>query len=245
MIVVAKTDIGRKRELNQDAAFAVKQQRRIVLAVCDGMGGHSDGAAASKAAIDVIRGAVPRLLRAPENDTVLRRVIGEANAAVCALSNGEVRRSPGTTITVAVLAKRRCFFAHVGDSRIYALHTAIGGTHRIERLTNDHNIPGDLFKGGHLTRDEADRHPYRNNLTRGLGACFGKSTEPICGVIPLDSVFAILCCSDGLHGMLADEDIARTLMSESTDPAGDLIIAANARGGDDNIGVALACMGEG
>jgi protein phosphatase len=138
----------------------------------------------------------------------------------------------GTTVTAALLTGGRVIIGHVGDSRAYRLR---GG--RLEQLTDDHSLVGDLMRSGRLTPEEAEAHPQRSVITRALGTDAQVDVDTIVVEAAPGDVF--LLCSDGLTTMLPDEVIAGTVEAAvSLDEAvRELVRGANRGGGEDNITV--------
>ena len=153
-----------------------------------------------------------------------------ANAAVFARANDNIEQTGmGTTLTAVLLEGDEGRFAHVGDSRAYLLR---GG--ELQQLTDDHSLVGEMVREGRLTRDEAAVHPHRSILSRALG------TEPHVRIDELVIALApddvLLLCSDGLCGVVADEDIRKQLARpDPAEAARKLIQLARKRGGPDNI----------
>lgn len=225
LIVSAATDVGRVRGHNEDA-YLVDDQLGLV-AVADGMGGHQAGEVASATALEALRAAVT-------SGEGIRDAVTSANDAVYDKSTTDERlRGMGTTLTAATLATGgTLLLGHVGDSRAYLLHDG-----QLERLTTDHSLVEELIQAGEITPEEAEADPRRSMITRALGI------EPDVEVdlIPtqLFNGDRLLFCSDGLTGMVSEDEI-RTVLTEEHDAnaaARRLIAAANAAGGIDNITV--------
>lgn len=226
------TDVGRVREANQDAMLA----RPPVFVVADGMGGHAGGEVASALVVE-------ELARVPAGPWDPR---SGAQAVVDALSRGQVRlrryagsqgrrgAHAGTTVVVALLAAEEdgtpCWvIGHLGDSRAYAV-----GPHGLEQLTRDHSVVQELLDGGLITSDELADHPERHVITKAISA--QESPEPDLAVVPVVTAGRLLLCSDGVHGMLSDDQIAEVLAAEpeAGDAATALVRAALEAGGQDN-----------
>jgi hypothetical protein len=144
----------------------------------------------------------------------------------------------GTTVVACLIDGRRATVAHVGDSRAYLLRDG-----RMHRLTNDHTIVAELVARGAIQPDEADRHAYKNVLSRNLGA---KATAAVdINEIELQAGDRLMLCSDGLYGYAASEAMHQLIAS--TDPAADvvrdLIDAALRGGGGDNVTAILIDAG--
>jgi protein phosphatase len=247
------TDVGRKRQGNEDS-FAVVSDLGLFV-VADGMGGHAAGEVASRLAVESIErhisGSDPR--KEPTVPASFRTVREEESSLpaparrvlnAIRLANQEIVRSVrrnssqkgmGTTVVIAYVRGDRAFVGHVGDSRAYLLR---GGAIRL--LTTDHTFVNEQVRAGTLTPDEARRHPARNILTRAVGS--QEEVEPDIVEETLRPGDFILLCSDGLTTMVEDADILKTVLGHPDDlQAGcrALVELANARGGDDNVTVVL------
>jgi serine/threonine protein phosphatase PrpC len=230
----AGTDVGRARSGNEDSYLC----GRTVFAVADGLGGHQGGEVASATAIEPLAALDGREFAAPaEAAEALAGAIREANSAILGRAAGDPALwGMGTTVTAAAIAGDRFLqLAHVGDSRAYLFR---GG--RLDQLTTDHTLVGELVRRGRLTRDQAAIHPERNILTRAVGLDPGivvDTPEPL-EPEPGDQV---LLCSDGLTEAVDDGQIAALLADHPDGHQGcrALIDAANAAGGPDNITVVL------
>jgi PPM family protein phosphatase len=225
LVIGAATDVGKVRGHNEDA-YLVDDQLGLV-AVADGMGGHQAGEVASATALEALRAAVT-------SGEGIRDAVTAANEAVYDKSTTDERlRGMGTTLTAATLAAGgTLLLGHVGDSRAYLLHDAT-----LERLTTDHSLVEELIQAGEITPEEAEADPRRSMITRALG--IDPDVDVDLYPTQLSNGDRLLFCSDGLTGMVSDEEIRKVLTDEH-DPNGAarrLITAANAAGGIDNITV--------
>ena len=242
-----KSDIGKKREKNQDCIGATELTFGMtVLAVCDGMGGANGGETASRLALDTFLSACERDLKENMEDGQIRAILSaavhEANTAVFRMGCDNPELSGmGTTLVAALIIEGRnyMFIINVGDSRAYSV---CGGT--ITQLSFDHSYVQFLVAKGDITPEEAETHPDRHVITRAVGV--SDSTKPDVDAVEIerngDMPYYLLLCSDGLTGMVKDEDIQKYI-SETTSPEerlSSLINAANEAGGDDNISVLIA-----
>jgi len=224
-----RTDPGRARRINEDSFFA----RAPLFAVADGVGGAQAGEVASHLAVEVIEQGLPE--RAGSIEERLRELVSEANARIRALSRtDEQRAGMASTLTVAYVGEHELSVAHVGDSRLYRLRD---GT--FERLTEDHSLVEELVRQGKLTPQEADEHPQRSIITRALGLEAGVESDS--HTWPARDGDVYLLCSDGLTSMVAEEQVAGILGGAGSlpDAGRELVDAANAAGGRDNITVVL------
>ncbi|MBI3647783.1 MAG: Stp1/IreP family PP2C-type Ser/Thr phosphatase [Actinobacteria bacterium] len=219
------TDIGKVRDGNEDSFLA----EHPLYAVADGMGGHLGGEVASHLALETLErlseegreDLSERIRRA--NDAVFERSVRDRNVS-----------GMGTTLTAAVVAGDELHLAHVGDSRAYLLRAG-----DLRRLTEDHTLVARMVKAGEITQGEAEVHPHRNVLTRAVG------TEPDVDVdesrVALLDGDRILLCTDGLTGMVPEQQL-RAILESEPDPqqaAHRLVKAANRAGGVDNTTVVL------
>ena len=220
--VGAATDLGRVREVNEDS-FLVEAP---LYAVADGMGGHRGGDVASRLALDTVE----TLFRRGET---LADQVREANRVVYERSASDQRVSGmGTTLTAVIVEDATVRLAHVGDSRAYLLRAG-----DLRQITSDHTLVARMVKAGEITREEAAVHPHRNVVTRSLGTELTLQVDE--DTIALLDEDRVLICSDGLTGMVAEDQIQAILEAEP-DPqrvADRLVKAANRAGGIDNITV--------
>jgi len=223
--VGARTDVGRVRQGNEDSYMV----HDPLYAVADGMGGHQGGEVASKIALETLG----RLTLEPSGDTApsLVDAVRQANRDVLEKAATDPGlHGMGTTLTALVTGGERVLLAHVGDSRAYLMRDG-----RMDQLTEDHTVVEGLVREGRLTPQEAEIHPQRSILTRALGVDGDIDVdETTHDVRPGDR---ILLCSDGLTGMVSEQEIQR-IMAELDDPqraAEALVNAANDAGGQDNI----------
>lgn len=229
MRVGSGSDVGRVRKANEDAYW---HGGRLFM-VADGMGGHAAGEVASRVATETIRSwRFPDATAPEEADRLaVKEALLAANRAVYDLALREPRfRGMGTTLTLALLAPSRATLGHVGDSRAYLIRDG-----RLLRLTEDHSLVAELVRSGSLSEEEASAHPLRNLLTRALGTA--REVEVDVETIPLREGDGLLLCTDGLCGVLSEEELLR-VVSEASDPqtaVARLLDAANAAGGPDNI----------
>jgi serine/threonine protein phosphatase PrpC len=224
----ADSDTGRARRANEDAFFA----HAPVFAVADGMGGAQAGEVASRTVVDCLRRGLPDG-GSPEER--LAALAEEANGLIHRkAAEDEQRAGMGTTLTAAYVDEDAVSFGHVGDSRAYLFRDA-----KLQQLTNDHSLVGEMVRRGKLTAEQAEEHPQRSIITRALGPEPAVEVDHMTTYARDGDVF--LLCSDGLTSMLSDEQIGRTL-TDAPDlrAAGHALIdAANAAGGRDNITVIL------
>jgi PPM family protein phosphatase len=237
----ALSDVGRVRDHNEDSFLSEPSLGLFVVA--DGMGGHAAGEVASQTSVAVIRDAITRaepLLKRfrdkqDESDrrqilSLLEQVIQESCAKIHDMGQkDQKRRGMGTTTSIMLCLGRRGFVAHVGDSRIY-LHRQ----GQIHQLTEDHSVIQELIKRGRLKKEDAEKSPYRNAVTRAVGIYASVEVDTLdLEILPGDT---FLLCSDGLSGYLKETELLPLLAeADATKLPKTLIDIANQRGGKDNI----------
>ena len=206
---------------------------RGVFIVADGMGGHAAGEVASDMAVRIIARELGSLrgLTDDEAGERMRHAIIEANAAIFDRTLTEQdKRGMGTTTTAMVLLPQRFLLGQVGDSRAYLLRDG-----RMLQLTKDHSYVQEQVDLGLLTEEQARVHPYSNVITRCIGANAEVVPDLYFGHLRTGDV--LLLASDGLTGMLEDEQLSVILKGEGGPQhwVDRLINEANRRGGLDNI----------
>jgi serine/threonine protein phosphatase PrpC/uncharacterized membrane-anchored protein YhcB (DUF1043 family) len=229
------SDIGMEREENQDYQGQDLTPHGFLFVVADGMGGHAGGATASQMAVNHIKRAM-REVNIQEPDRALEYAVRYANQLIWQKSQARADlRGMGSTVVTLLLAGEVAWLAHVGDSRIYLLRGD-----RLMQLTKDHTMVQRLLDEGLLDEESARHHPTSHVLSRSLGGLQDVYVEIFEAPIRVQQGDIFFMCSDGLTGMLYDEEIATVLMDyEPHDAARILVDEANARGGHDNITIAL------
>ncbi|MDD6628398.1 MAG: Stp1/IreP family PP2C-type Ser/Thr phosphatase [Lachnospiraceae bacterium] len=231
----AITDIGRKRQLNQD--FIYLSETPIgnlpnVFIVADGMGGHNAGDYASRYAVETV---VEEIGASFEKNPVkiMGRAIDKANAMIRQKAREDVSlNGMGTTMVIATCMGRYLEVANVGDSRLYVVHE-----NRIEQVTQDHSLVEEMVRMGGIDRASARNHPDKNIITRAIGA--RDYIEADFFNLELQTGDMILLCSDGLTNMIEDDIIYRILTNGRSlkNRVEELVETANQNGGKDNISV--------
>lgn len=249
LVAATGQSVGKQREHNEDSVLAITATLAGMSAgvpfglyvVADGMGGHQFGEVASNAAVRIIAGQVMRKFHSylfamptqqPDDSLqeIMEGAIREAHRVVQRDAPGS-----GTTVTAALVLGEQVTIGHVGDSRAYSVHPS----GRVEQLTHDHSLVRRLEELGHLNKEEAASYPHRNVLIRALGQ--GDSIEADIFTIPYPHGCTLLLCTDGLWGVLSEEVIRRSLLEAPNlqRACNNLVAAANAAGGPDNISVVL------
>jgi PPM family protein phosphatase len=232
---IGLTDTGVVRTANQDSCFVDDQSGRFFI-VADGMGGHAGGQEASKIATEVIKGYLEQHWDSPlSSEVLLKEAVAEANLGIIKdQQDHPARRDMGTTVVVLIFRDEQPWCAHVGDSRLYRLRNS-----KLEQITDDHTWVGMALKKGEINVEQAKLHPWRHVLSQCLGREDLQNIE--IQEFEVQSGDRLLICSDGLTEEVSDQQIQATLSnSESCEiTAQELIDAAKAAGGSDNITVVL------
>jgi protein phosphatase len=231
------SDVGCVREQNEDAIGHWAHEDGLVFAVADGLGGHAAGEVASGLALEVIAREIDR---APGGWPVakrLRRAVQEANLEIYnkAIAVPELR-GMASTLTATAVTGGTLVAAHVGDCRLLLLRDG-----KLTQLTKDHTWVWEQVQYGILSAEDARNHPRRHVLTRCLGR------ELIVGIDVLTLAMrpgdVLLQCSDGVHGALAEPEIAELLGAHPPEPAcRALLRRAREEGGEDNISAQVATV---
>ncbi len=248
--LAAGTDVGRKREVNEDSILALDlstytarlNRSAALLLVADGVGGAAQGEVASRLAIDTIRSEVVDALsvRPPPGGTevefggLIKGAVEQANRAINR-ARQQAHSDMGTTLVGALLLGYEAFVVNVGDSRAY-LVTREG----YRRISRDHSLVQALVDGNHIREEEVRTHPQRNLILRGLGERASVEVDLFREVLKPGQWLVL--CSDGVWEKMQDADIQR-IVSESARPeraCAALIELANRNGGEDNISVVIA-----
>ena len=249
LIYSSRTDTGLQRDHNEDSTFSLSlrlSHNNVTLPaglfiVADGLGGHESGEVASEIAVRTVsRMLLQRLFLQfldypPQAPSVsiqdaIKETVDEANRLIFQDIPGG-----GTTLTAALILGSQLTLAQIGDSRAYWL----SDEGEIRPLTRDHSLVGHLLEAGQITPEEALQHPQRNILYRALGQA--TPVEVDLTTLPLPGSGHLILCSDGLWGVLPPTQIASIIQTAShvTTATLELIRAANAAGGPDNISVIL------
>jgi serine/threonine protein phosphatase PrpC len=231
--IAVRTDPGRDpdKQVNEDAAAHAEVRLGLLAVVCDGMGGHAGGKEASELAVKSI---VEIVTAAPDKTAArdaLRVAIEEANRRVWGMPTNEGGYRPGSTVVAILAHAGGAEIAHVGDSRIYLVHSGA-----ITQVTKDHSMVQEMVDRNIIKAEEAAKHPDANKIMRALGIAKDVEVdvrpEPILFVA--GDVFIL--CSDGLSDLVTATEILEIAGSRpAAQAAGQLVDLANARGGHDNI----------
>lgn len=232
------TDIGLRREENQDAVRCEYFGHNVLAVVCDGMGGERAGREASTIAISEFfqrfSNGYSESLGEDDIRKLLISSISAANSVIYTRARLDFKNfGMGTTCVAAFVTADRAFIANVGDSRAYLVSDT--GLHQI---TTDHNVASFLFEQGKITEEEMEAHPQKHMLTRAVGVEKTVLTDTF--ILTYEDKISLLLCSDGLSGYCGDDEIYDVLSKTDIDSATDsLIQLALDKGGRDNVTVAV------
>lgn len=237
-VAAGGTHVGQERKNNEDSVLVVGSKERNgrngLYVVADGVGGANAGEVASGAVVTVLGDEYQEnqeALGAIDRGDWLRQGVETANQKVCTQNEGrEGDRRMGTTVVAALVEGDTAHIANVGDSRAYDI-----GPETIEQITEDHSLMARMLAQGAITPEQAETHPYRNVILRSIGA--KEEVEVDIFEWKIQPEHCLLLCSDGLAGVVADEELAR-IVREAADPQAavkELIKQANDNGGPDNI----------
>lgn len=230
------TDIGKKRQLNQDFVFTSELplgNLPNLFVVADGMGGHKAGDYASKCTVETIIEEVGKS-KEKEPVKILSDAIQSANTLIRRKATEDKNMmGMGTTVVAATLIGNNLVVANVGDSRLYI------NSDELTQITRDHSLVEEMVRLGGIDRMSARNHPDKNIITRAIGATNTVNIDFF--EVSVQSGDTILMCSDGLTNMLEDEEIQTILSSKDSlqMKAVKLVNEANEHGGKDNIAVLL------
>jgi len=249
LLVASGQSVGRQRELNEDSLLTfsttiagnTSNPPFGLFIIADGMGGHQFGEVASNTALRTISGYIMKkfnnsLFSMPAQplDESLQEIV---QAAIMEAQRAVLREAPGsgTTVTAALVLGQQLTIAHVGDSRAYLLYN----DQRMEAVTRDHSLVRRLEELGQITAAEAAVHPQRNVLYRAVGQT--ESLEPDVVTTPFPVGGYLLICSDGLWGLVSDDEMRRIVYGAPNIQRAcqEMVASANAAGGPDNISVIL------
>lgn len=236
----ALSDIGRRREQNQDA-YLIDEDLGLYI-VCDGMGGHAAGDVAATNATrltaDFVRDHridIEEAVEKPGGHYKVVQMVTDCVRATCQMLHDMAVHSPecagmGTTLTMLLIVGEKAILAHVGDSRLYLLRNG-----ELHQMTNDHTLANELIQTGHIAPGSPEAERVSHVLTRCVGQQEFVDVETLLfDLLPNDR---FLICSDGLsHYFGSDAEVAGYLTGDNLQQVADELVAlANSRGGRDNI----------
>jgi serine/threonine protein phosphatase PrpC len=245
--IVRLTDVGQRRDHNEDAVASDAEMGLVILA--DGMGGYNAGEVASEIAVLTLVAELKEsmLELAPgQTDTatgmqaesqLLVNAVAKANESIYSVSQSQPQcAGMGTTLVAGLFTNNKLLVGHIGDSRMYRLRGEV-----LEQITEDHSLLNEQIKSGLITPEQAKYSNNKNLVTRALGIDPEVELELHEHDVEVGDIY--LLCSDGLSDLVEDEEIQLTLTSLSANlelAANQLVQMANDNGGKDNISVILA-----
>jgi protein phosphatase len=225
----AQTSLGRVRGSNEDA-FGYRADQGFFI-VCDGMGGAAGGEVASRMTVQAVLERMCTDAAARDGRETLHNAIADANRAVMERAD----RDPGlygmgTTLVALVLRPGIALIAHAGDSRCYLWRNG-----KLERQTHDHSLVDEQMRLGTMTREEAERSPFRSVITRAIGT--QQTINEEVQEVKTEPGDVFLLCSDGLTREVDEDEMARVLGvgNDLQRAAQRLVECANEAGGRDNV----------
>ncbi len=240
MRYTARTDVGQKRENNEDNLYArIYDENTALFVVADGLGGYSSGEVASKVAVNNIRDNfefnLDKLLSSSEDEVkvFLKQLIQITNEKIYSMQMGNPKyKGMGTTIVLVAKINKKIYYESVGDSRLYYIDKQMN---TIEQVTVDDTYVNELLRKKLIKESEVENHPQKHILTKALGI-FNKIDLMVDLLIRKDGYLVL--CSDGLSNMLTKEEILQTFKTtDFTSLADKFVDKANDNGGTDNITV--------
>jgi len=245
IVAAGQTDVGCVRKHNEDN-FLIDSELGLFI-VADGLGGHAAGEVASQIVIDKVGQFISQTVEQDrtwplEYDVALPYDGNRLKAALMLTDQAimdDIRRNPeresmGSTVVAGLVRGSRITLVHVGDSRAYFLNAK-----GIRQVTRDHSWVAEQVANGILTPEEARKHPFRNVITQALGN--GGDLDVAVQEVEFQELDRLLLCSDGLSGMVQDDDIFRIVQGASSIEAAvqELVMQARTNGGEDNITVVI------
>jgi len=245
IVAAGQTDVGCVRKHNEDN-FLIDSELGLFI-VADGLGGHAAGEVASQIVIDKVGQFISQTVEQDrtwplEYDPALPYDGNRLKAALMLTDQAimdDIRRNPeresmGSTVVAGLVRDTRITLVHVGDSRAYLLNPE-----GIRQVTRDHSWVAEQVANGILTAEEARKHPFRNVITQALGN--GGELDVAVQEVEFQELDRLLLCSDGLSGMVQDDDIFRIVQESSSIEAAvqELVSRARSNGGEDNITVVI------
>lgn len=232
MLYFSRTDKGNIRKNNEDSLYIKEYNDLLILAICDGMGGHKSGEVASNMAVKAVESWKPQ----KDEDILksLKKLVEDININIYLKSKSSDDLSGmGTTLSIAVIKNTTLYYAHVGDSRIYIYDG------ELKQITDDHTLTAELIKKGVDIKEER----YSNYITRAVGV--SSIETPDLGEIKPGLPFKVFLCTDGVTKYLCDQELEEELKNDNDSEIVNIIVdKCLERGGKDNITCILTKIGE-
>ncbi len=233
------TDIGLKRDENQDTVRCEYFGHNVLAVVCDGMGGEKAGKEASTIAMEEFFQRFSDGYSESLDDEEIRKLlissVSAANSVIYTKAKLDFNNfGMGTTCVAAFVTDKSAFIANVGDSRAYLIVENEG----VFQITTDHNVASLLYEQGRITEEELENHPQKHMLVRAVGV--EKTVQTDTFIIDYEDKISLLLCSDGLSGYCTDDEIYDVIMNtDFENVTEELINLALSKGGRDNVTVAV------
>ena len=240
MKYTARTDVGLKRENNEDNLYArIYDDENALFVVCDGLGGYSSGEVASKVAVNCIRDnfeANIEKLKQSNQDEIQDFLVNVIKIANEKIFNMQITnpnyKGMGTTAVLVAKINNKLYYESVGDSRLYYIDK---DKEKIEQVTVDDTYVNELVRKKIIDKSEAKNHPQKHVLTKALGI-FGSVETKVDSLIRQNGL--LLLCSDGLTNMVKNDNILDIIKSSNFMTLSDALVdTANRNGGADNVTV--------
>jgi protein phosphatase len=232
------SDTGRVRKANEDSMAVFDTANMKVFVVCDGMGGHIGGQIASQTAIAAIKDFMSNHIFNDPREAMHNAIIAANNAIIQRTrAQVELKGMGSTCVMLVVTSDGKVHYGHIGDSRIY-----IVANHQITQLTKDHSYVQTLVDEGKISKEQAEQHPRKNEITNALGISDMQPPTLCNEPIEPEAGNCFVLCSDGLSGMIDDGRIEHIVSKHEIniqERAKKLVEMANEAGGRDNITVQL------
>ena len=242
MEFVSKTDIGKRRNNNEDYFLAKNISSDVSLfIVADGLGGYLSGEVASSMLSEYIKEEIEKIkdsLKKYDDDKIcstLRNIISEANTKIYNKEKEDEKyKGMGTTVVCVLVIKGVIYYFSVGDSRLYYIDK---DKNSIFQITTDDTYVNELLKNGAITKEEASTHSQKHVLTKAIGVV--QDIDITINRLAKNDGYLLLC-SDGVTNMLSNDDILDIIKtSKFENVAANIVNEANINGGADNITVVV------
>lgn len=241
-IIANRTDVGKRREVNEDSMVTFDSPNGRVIAVCDGMGGQAAGDVASRLACNIITDILTNNTFSSPTEAITRACMAANQGVVHRASQNPDLEGMGATCVMVIIKDGLVYYGWIGDSRIYYFNNG-----SLSQLSHDQSYVQQLVDTGQITQAEAESHPQKNEILNALG--LPNMAPPELCTAPLSPApgSVIMLCSDGLSGMVDDQTMASIIADPELSlqrKADKLVDRANANGGADNITVQLVQFGK-
>ena len=235
------TDVGMKREKNEDSFTIFRTSNMDVVVVADGMGGHTGGQIASSTTVETIKNYFKKNGKKLKIKELIEDSLTLSNRKIREISAGLAPgMSMGTTCTMAVIKGKFCYYGHIGDSKLYHITKD-----SISQISTDHTMLQRMLDSGALKPEEAENYAHKNIIYRSIGGSENFKSDSTKHFLFIKGEILLLC-SDGLSGYITSEEMLEILKAKANikSAAEYMINLAKHRGGDDNITVIIVEKGK-